>query len=214
MTSQVERMSVDLAPVPLWHKQLLALLSKDPPLRADAARLPEGRRSREALADVVANATVAFARLAEQDRTEAATAKSLAWYGVRQLFDGRRVGTKLNVRDVMSPHAQRRKGLRVQQLDRFDAQNGCWREVLVEDRNATPADVAASRIDFPAFLATLSRRDRKIALKLANGESTGRVAKMFRLSAGRISQLRSELRTAWLRFHGKSPDNPPLGAMA
>ncbi len=65
--------------------------------------------------------------------------------------------------------------------------------ILVEDKRATPADLAASRIDFPAWLKTLSQRDRRIALKLSQGESTSRVARQFRLSVGRVSQLRGEL---------------------
>ena len=65
--------------------------------------------------------------------------------------------------------------------------------MLIEDRHATPADLAASRIDFPAWLATLSRRDRRIALRLADGDAAGSVAQQFGISQGRISQLRREL---------------------
>ena len=74
---------------------------------------------------------------------------------------------------------------------------------MVEDRNSTPAELAASRIDLPAWLETLSRRDRKIALKLAVGETTSRVAGQFRLSEVRFSQLRRELKLAWSAFQGE-----------
>jgi hypothetical protein len=36
----------------------------------------------------------------------------------------------------------------VGRLDHFDSQENCWREILVEDQQATPADTAASRLDF------------------------------------------------------------------
>ena len=75
---------------------------------------------------------------------------------------------------------------------------------MVADKSATPADIAASRIDFPAWLSTLKSRDRKIAMKLATGETTGNVAKVFCLSAGRISQLRCELKKGWEQFHGEA----------
>ena len=127
----------------------------------------------------------------------------LAWYAIRQLREGRRVGSKLNVRDLCSPYAQQRKGITVEQLDRYDREEGCWSEILVEDPTSTPADLAATRIDFPAWLETLSSRDRKIALKLAVGESTGRTARQFRLSNARISQLRRELKEAWDAFQGE-----------
>lgn len=91
----------------------------------------------------------------------------------------------------------------VERLDRFDREDECWREILVEDGSATPADLAASRIDYPAWLLTLSPRDRKVAETLSRGETTGRVARMFRISSGRVSRLRRELREAWQRFHGE-----------
>jgi FixJ family two-component response regulator len=74
---------------------------------------------------------------------------------------------------------------------------------VVEDRHATPADVAATRIDFADWLQTLSRRYRRIAETLATGEGTGTVARRFRLSPSRISQLRHEYYESWKRFQGE-----------
>ena len=70
-------------------------------------------------------------------------------------------------------------------------------EVVVEDRNATPAEVVRVRLDFAAWLRTLPRRDRKIATDLATGSRTGDVARKYELSDGRISQLRKELHLSW-----------------
>ncbi|MEA1949813.1 MAG: hypothetical protein U9N87_00395, partial [Planctomycetota bacterium] len=80
----------------------------------------------------------------------------------------------------------------------------------VEDRSATPADVAASRIDFAAWLRSLSGRYRKIATALATGETTAKVAKMFRLSRGRVSQLRRELKESWQVFQGADAVAKPV----
>ena len=77
-----------------------------------------------------------------------------------------------------------------------------------------PADVAAFRIDFPEWLRSLSRRNRQIALKLATGETTDAVAKLFQLSAARISQVRGELHAAWLKFHGEEGTDTPFVAVA
>ena len=188
---------------PPWHWQFLALL---PAIRRHARLRLGGLRGEareDALAEVTANACAAYARLAARGRKHVATAKSLAFYGVRQYRDGRRTGSRLNVRDVLSEHARRRRGLHVERLDRFDEREHCWREVLVEDGRTTPADLAASRLDFPAWLATLSARDRRIALTLAEGEPTGLVAQAFRLSAARVSQLRRQFLESWWRFHGE-----------
>ena len=71
--------------------------------------------------------------------------------------------------------------------------------------------MAACRIDFAAWLNTLSDRQRKIAGALATGETTKVVARKFGLTAGRISQLRRELKEAWEAF---MDDNVALPAVA
>jgi hypothetical protein len=158
----------------------------------------------EHVSEVVANAFCAFARLAQLGKLSLAYPSVLARYGVAQANEGRKVGSSLNVNDISSEYCQRVKGISVDRLDHFDTEEGAWQKILIEDRTATPADLAASRIDFPAWLETLNRRDRKIALKLAVGEKPGRVARLFHLSAGRISQLRRKLHDAWNRFHGET----------
>lgn len=171
---------------------------------------PEARD--EAVAEVVANAFLAYSRLKDQGRAEVVTAGSLARFGVRQFFAGRRVGSRLNSHDLLSPYARRQRGFRVERLDRQDDRGG-WREILVEDRNATPADLAASRIDVANWLESLPQRIRAIALKLAEGYSTSEVARHFRISAGRVSQVRKELAKLWQEFH-ELPGHAPGGLAA
>ena len=88
-------------------------------------------------------------------------------------------------------------------LDRFHKERG-WLEVLVESRHSGPAETAASRMDFEQWLGLLSCRQRRIALFLAVGETTNAAAKKFGVTAGRISQLRRELRNAWQVFQGEA----------
>jgi len=189
---------------PAWHAPFLAMLPTIKTHAKIAFRHLDPEAREEAVQEAVCNACCAVARLAELGKLDLAYPSVLARYAVAQVKDGRKVGCKLNVRDVLSPYCQQRKEITVERLDKYDADEGCWLEVLVEDRNAGPAETAASRIDFPAWLKTLSRRDRKIALKLGAGERTGVVARLFRMSEGRISQLRRELLATWLRFHGEA----------
>ena len=105
----------------------------------------------------------------------------------------------------MSPRTASTKGITIERLDRFNLRTGQWREALVEDHTAGPAEIAMTRIDFDSWLLTLSNRDRQLAEKLALGETTGRVARMFRISAARVSQLRVWFRESWQRFHGDTP---------
>jgi hypothetical protein len=90
-------------------------------------------------------------------------------------------------------YAQARKGITLRRLNSNDAKEEVWKEMLIADRTATPADLAASRIDFPKWLTTLRRRDRKIALTPATGETTKEVARRFCISPSRVSQVRREL---------------------
>ena len=165
---------------------------------------PLNRQAREELtADAVALAYEMFVALVRRGKADRAYATPLATYACRQALAGRHAGNSLNIRDVSSRYCQRRTGVRVQRLDRFDQDEGTWREILIEDRNASPADVAAMRIDFQNWLASLSRRKRRIAETLATGERTGKVARLFRVSAARISQLRQEFRDSWTEFQSE-----------
>ena len=125
--------------VPAWHEPFLTML----PAIERHARIafrhcqPEARA--DSVQEVVANAMVAYVRLVESGRTALAYATPLAMYGVRQVRAGRRVGNRLNVRDVTSLHCQRTKGIRVGRLDHRNRNTGQWKEVLIEDRLAGPA---------------------------------------------------------------------------
>ena len=66
----------------------------------------------------------------------------------------------------------------------------------------------------PTGLASLCRRDRRIAESLAIGNRTSDVAQRFDVSAGRVSQLRRELSESWKTFVGDAPAtdaDPPTG---
>ncbi len=161
---------------------------------------PEARQ--DLIQEVIANALVAYVRLYQQGRVALAYPTVLARYGIAQVRDGRRVGAKLNIWDPLSRYCQKRKGVVVERLDVFDEEENAWAEAVVEDtRTAGVADIAF-RLDFPAWLSTLSRRDRHIAKILALGHSTSAVAKRFDVSAGRVSQLRRELAESWREFTG------------
>ena len=144
-------------------------------------------------------------RLAELNKLDLCYASVLGRFAVAQTRDGRMLGRPLNCLDVASRYCQRLKGVVMERLDKFDREEQVWEEILIPDQTCTPAELAASRLDFPAWLDTLSRRDRKIALKLATGETTGSTARKFHLSEGRISQVRKELAASWRKFVGEEP---------
>ena len=186
-----------------WHERFLAML---PAIQAQAKfafrRLdPEARE--DAIQETIANALVAFVRLVQREKLDIAYPTALTRFAVAQIHDGRRVGNRLNVRDVLSPYAQQEKSIRVERLDRFDEKDNEWVEAVVEDHRTPVPDQVVFRCDFPIWLESLPRRNRRIALALAIGHTTGQVAKRFRVSPGRISQLRREMQRSWQEFQGE-----------
>src|SRR5262245_27689763 len=104
----------------ITHDQFLALLPKIQRSARLAFRgLPFDERD-ELIAEVVANAYCAFANLVRQDREHLAYPTPLASYAIRQVRQGRRVGSRLNIRDVMSPAGHAHRRLAVEHLDHFD----------------------------------------------------------------------------------------------
>ncbi len=193
---------------PARHAKFLAML---PAIRRSAQvafrKLPPELRH-DLIEEVVANSYVAYARLVERGHADRALPSPLARFAITQIRVGRRVGSRLRIGDAMSNYAQFRKQFTVERLDHFSDEDGCWKEVVVEDGRATPANVAACRIDFAEWLRRLTARLRRIALALAAGETTSAAARMFGVSPARISQIRELLRKSWEAFQG----GPEIGA--
>ena len=182
------------------HEKFLALL---PQIRQQAMFAFRGLRAeaREELTEeVVANAFCAFAQLVRRGKAALAYATPLAQFAIRQVRAGRRVGGRLNVHDIMSPHARCAHSLTIERLEQRDDRTGAWNQLLVEDHRAGPAETAAARIDVAAWFRALPKRNRRIAQALALGEQTAAVARQFGVSPGRISQLRVDFRRSWEQF--------------
>ena len=190
---------------PGWH----AAFEKMIPVIEEHARISfrhlDDDALEEAIQAVVCNCCQAYARLVKRGKTDVAHASVLATFAVAQARDGRKVGNRLNIHDVSSDYCQKRKNIIVERLDRPDLNERSWSEVLVEDRHAGPADTAIMRIDFAAWMKTLSRRLQKIAMFLANGETTTAASKRFRIAQCRISQIRRQLFESWHTFQGDMP---------
>ena len=185
------------------HDEFLSLLPRIREHAGFAFRTQPPERREELVAEVVANAFVAFTRLVKRGLSRLAYATPLAKFAIRKVRAGHRVGCKLNVRDVSSEYAQQRKGFTVARLDRFDTGKGEWREVLIEDRKAGPADTAAARLDIAEWLTNLPKRKQRVAETLASGETTKAAARKLCVSPARISQTRRELEMSWREFQSE-----------
>jgi hypothetical protein len=127
---------------------------------------------------------------------------------------------------VLSPVAQRKGGFRVERLPAStrspqeqlyatpdgQALHDAFEERL-RDNTLTPVpDQAAFRIDFPAWLKTLTGRERRLIRLMARNERTKDLSKRLGVSPGRVSQLRREFRDGWLRYHGEGACPPRRAA--
>jgi hypothetical protein len=77
-----------------------------------------------------------------------------------------------------------------QHIDAFE-------ECLQDDGRWSPADAAAFKIDWSAFLQTVTKRDRRLAAYLSLGHSGKRAAVRFKLSPGRVTQIRQRMCREW-----------------
>src|SRR5450432_353324 len=126
---------------PQHQEQFLEML---PQIRSQACRAFRRLRrelQEDLIQEVIANAFCAFVGLVRRGRANAAYATPLANFAIRQAIAGRRVGSKSSIHDVSSPFALSARGILV---ERLDGEHSEWRAALVEDRHATPADIAAA----------------------------------------------------------------------
>ena len=196
------------APRPRWHRVFLANFLPAIVAHAKYAfRHLRGEARQDAIQETIANSLVAFKALVSRGKMSLAYPTVLAKYATAQIKDGRRVGNRLNIHEVLSPYAQRLKNFSVQRLDKYDTETGEWREILIEDRHTTPAEVARVRIDMEDWLKSLPFRDRQVAEYLSLNNRTSDAARKFKVSNGRISQIRADLAKSWKTFTNDNEGN-------
>lgn len=182
-----------------WQDRFIAML---PALEKRARKvfraLPPFDRD-DAIANCLADVAEELARLHQRDEVSKATPWTLLNYAIRHYGAGRIVGTKLNANDVGSRYAWRRNGVSCRSGDER-APDGSWREFLVADKRANPADLATARLDFRAWFQSLPALHRRIVDAWVDGMPGKEIAKLVGLTAGRISPLRKELRASYALF--------------
>ncbi len=172
-----------------------------------AFRNRRGQDYQDCIQETIANALVAFVALVHRGKMSLAYPSVLSRYATAQINDGRRVGSSLNANEILSGYAQRLKNFKVERLDRHDDEENCWEEILVEDKRVGPAQTAQVRLDYSEWLASLPVRYRRLAQYLSLGNRTSDAARKFKVSNGRVSQIRKELARSWTDFTGGNEGN-------
>jgi hypothetical protein len=171
-------------------------------------------RKADAIQEMRSLAWMWFLSLIERGKDPADFVATFVGFLARAVKCGRCVAGMLRAKDAMNPLAQQRHGFRVEP---FPSTHRAMHERLYSDPNGqelhdayeerlrdnaiTPVpEQVAFRIDFPAWLAKLTGRERRMIRLMARNERTLDLSRRFEVSPARISQLRREFRDDWLRF--------------
>ena len=156
-------------------------------IRCDAMRADH-------VAETVALAWKWFLALESRGEDPSRFVSAIATFAVRAVRCGRRVAGMAKSKDVMNHRRERLHDAACQAL--------C--DALTDNSVTPPPDAAAFRIDFPRWLDDLPDRNRQLVECLMVGDRTLEMARRFRISPGRVSQIRRELCRDYSRFHGET----------
>src|SRR5690348_10913630 len=174
-------------------------------------------RRADAIQEMIGLAWRWHLRLAEKGKDATAFPTALASYAARAVRSGSRMAGQERANDVLSPIAQRRHRFYVGRLPDFETLTEhplC--EALLDNTKSPPDEIVCFKLDFLAWLASLTERDRSIVEDLMIGERTLDVANKYKMSAARISQKRREFCRDWRIFSGDdvSTSMPNLSGIA
>lgn len=165
-------------------------------------------RKEDAIQEMIGLAWCWFRRLAERGKDGRLFPTAIATYAARAVKCGRRVCGQERSRDVLSPLAQQRHNFAVNSLPIYSPlDSNPYSEALAENTVSPIPDQVQFRLDWPAWLATRTERDRRIIDDMVMSERTQPLAHKFGVSPSRISQLRREYHDDWASFvddHGDS----------
>lgn len=137
-------------------------------------------------------------RLAERGRGATAFPSVLANYAARAVKSGRRLCGQEKAGDVFSNISQQRRGYCVGKLPDVSAlSDNPLADALIDAKQSAVPEQVNFRVEFPRWLLELPERNQQLTVDMAFGHRTGDLARHYRLSPARVSQLRREFKSAW-----------------
>jgi hypothetical protein len=171
-------------------------------------------RRADAVQEMVALAWLWYVRLINRGRDPRDFVATFVTLLARSVNSGRRLAGMTKAKDVMNPAAQKRHGFRVEPLPsttrtfhdhlyaspRGQKLHDAFEERLIDNTVTPVVDQVQFRLDFPAWLETLTPRERRMIRAMIRNERTRELGKEFEVSPSRISQMRREFHDGWTRF--------------
>jgi hypothetical protein len=197
------------SPTTSWQDGFLTLLPRIERYARRELRELSGDVKDDAMCEIVASCLCAYYRLFQRNELRRAFASTLVRYAVSLYYCGRRVGTSQCSRDAYSRRVNDRSACALLSIGIPSDQYGGWKETITNNHSTPIPEQVHFRIEFPRWLRAQTLRNRQIAEALSVGYTTAEVARQFRISSGRVSQLRREFCASWNRLTG---DNDVLSA--
>jgi len=145
-------------------------------------------RREEAVQNTLCLAWKFFHRLFHQGRANPGILKSVLWYAIRQTKSKRTIQGTSRSKDALQYRERGRVKFEQTDLDG-----------LIGRSTPVPEQVSF-RMDVPAFLSTLTTRQRIMAHELAVGMTTSEVAKRHGVTPGAVSQFRKRFKDYYDAF--------------
>jgi hypothetical protein len=179
-------------------------------------------KRQDLIAETVALCWSWYLRLMKKGKDGSKFVSALARYAARAVGCGRKLTGQEKAKDVLSSVAQKRHGFKVESLpastrtslekiysEVHGQQNrDAWEERL-RDNTLTPVpDQASFRLAYPQWVRSLGRCDRRLARFLSLGNSAKDAAREFKLTPGRITQLRQQWCRDWHALHDEDVPFP------
>jgi hypothetical protein len=188
------------------HVRFLELLSQiERHARISFRHIVCEHRRADCVAETVALSWKWFLALEARGKDVLPFVSVFANLAARAVRCGRRLCGQESARDVLSIVAQQRHHFVAGKLPPVStlSENPLGEALIDNTQSAIPEQVHF-RVDFPVWLSTLSARDRLIVKDMALGDQTLLLAQRYRVSPGRISQLRRQFNEGWRFFCGES----------
>ena len=157
----------------------------------------------ESVVDAMTAAYLIFRGLREQGRTIVTNSKGLANNACRAVRNGKPMGLGSAPSDALDPTARRKGRVCVESLD--VPVSGGWIDLAIETKKFGPAETAPLCLDFSDWFTRQSPRHRRMMNCLAKGDRADEVARRFKVSQGRVSQLRRRWAGNWREFQEPMP---------
>lgn len=169
---------------------------------------PDGLCEFERLAIVIAER---LARRWHLSKEQVHDAKQEAWYQARarkgtpgtvahnaclKVLGGRGLGMGVSVRSIDHPRPVRSQDGERKRVEPA-TKRGLFHLQHFAKEGEDPAEIAAFWIDFSDWRSRLSKRKREMVRAFLEGLTTREAARFFKVSPGRISQIRRELEQEW-----------------